>query len=133
MQELLTYQYRMKILYKPELGRYGYYFIGIRTTAVFFFFCLHLMRPFRRLSKACDVITSKTHAIIHIHSKYFKYKKKYLCTKTPCWERQSSWNWHPVRCHYLTVEAVQSGLIYIRPCHQSWSYLIHNLVKMNIL
>lgn len=26
-------------------------------------------------------------------------------------KRQSSRNWNPVRCHYLTVEAVQPGLI----------------------
>lgn len=27
-------------------------------------------------------------------------------------KRQRSRNWNPVRCHYLTVEAVQPGLIY---------------------
>lgn len=27
-------------------------------------------------------------------------------------KRQSSRNWNPVRCHYLTVEAVQPGLKY---------------------
>lgn len=26
-------------------------------------------------------------------------------------KRQRSRNWNPVRCHYLTVEAVQPGLI----------------------
>lgn len=26
-------------------------------------------------------------------------------------KHQSSRNWNPVRCHYLTVEAVQPGLI----------------------
>lgn len=133
MQELLTYQYRMKILYKPELGRYGYYFIGIRTTAVFFSFVSIWCGPSgdypKHATSSHQKHTPSSIFIVHI----LNIKKKNICTKTPCWERQSSWNWHPVRCHYLTVEAVQSGLIYIRPCHQSWIYLIHNLVKMNIL
>lgn len=118
----------MKILYKHELDTAT---SSLDFKLWLFFFRPHLKRPFRRLSKASGVITPRIQAIIHIFIVHISNIKKnnYICIKTPCWGVKVLgigiqfgviiWQWKPC------------SLVWnIRPCRQSWSYWMHNLVKL---